>query len=202
MTTPDEQKLIQLSLEGHLDSFNRLVEMHQDAVFSVALRMVRNHATAEDLTQDAFISAFKNLRSYRGGVFKAWLMRIVRNATYDHLRRTKRRPETSIDKDIVMFSNTIESDDRSPQEWAQSGELREIITHCLGALSEDQRMAVVLVDIEGYQYDEAADYMGVSIGTIKSRLNRARARLRDCLQTHPEHLPDSMRLGNTQDQEV
>ena len=123
MTSPDEQKLIQLSLEGHLDSFNRLVEMHQDAVYSVALRMVRNHATAEDLTQDAFISAFRNLRSYRGGVFKAWLMRIVRNATYDHLRRTKRRPETSIDQDIVMFSNTIESGERSPQEWAQSGEL-------------------------------------------------------------------------------
>ena len=201
MTTPDEQKLIQLSLEGHLDSFNRLVEMHQDAVFSVALRMVRNHATAEDLTQEAFISAFKNLRSYRGGIFKAWLMRIVRNATYDHLRRTKRRPETSIDQNIVTFSNTIESGERSPQDWAQSGELGEIISHCLGGLSEDQRMAVVLVDIEGYQYDEAADFAGVSIGTIKSRLNRARAKLRDCLQAHPEHLPDSMRLGNTEDKE-
>lgn len=175
--------------------------MHQDAVFSVALRMVRNHATAEDLTQDAFISAFRNLRSYRGGVFKAWLMRIVRNATYDHLRRTKRRPETSIDQNIVTFSNTIESGERSPQEWAQSGELGEIITGCLGNLSEDQRMAVVLVDIEGYQYDEAADYMEVSIGTVKSRINRARARLRDCLQTHPEHLPASMRLGSTEDEE-
>ena len=184
MTSPHEQKLIQLSLEGHLDSFNQLVEMHQDAVYSVALRMVRNHATAEDLTQDAFLSAYRNLRSYRGGVFKAWLMRIVRNATYDHLRRTKRRPETSIDANVVTFSNTLESGERSPQEWAQSGELGEIISHCLGSLTEDQRMAVVLVDIEGYQYDEAADYMGVSIGTVKSRLNRARAKLRDCLQTH------------------
>ncbi|MDA0232003.1 MAG: sigma-70 family RNA polymerase sigma factor [Chloroflexi bacterium] len=200
MTSPDEQKLIQLSLEGHLDSFNRLVEIHQDAVFSVALRMVRNHAIAEDLTQDAFISAFSNLRSYRGGIFKAWLMRIVRNATYDHLRRTKRRPETSIDQNIVSFSDTLESGERSPHEWAQSGELGEIISHCMGELSADQRMAVVLVDIEGYQYDEAAESMGVSIGTVKSRLNRARARLRDCLQAHPEHLPDSMRLGNREDQ--
>ncbi len=175
--------------------------MHQDAVYSVALRMVRNHATAEDLAQEAFISAFRNLRSYRGGVFKAWLMRIVRNATYDHLRRTKRRPETSMDENIVTFSNTIESGERSPQEWAQSSELGEIISHCLGGLSEDQRMAVVLVDIEGYQYDEAADFAEVSIGTIKSRLNRARARMRDCLQSHPEHLPDSMRLGSTEDRE-
>ena len=62
-------------------------------------------------------------------------------------------------------------------------------------------MAVVLVDIEGYQYDEAADYMGVSIGTVKSRLNRARAKLRDCLQTHPEHLPASMRLSSNEERE-
>lgn len=199
LTSQDEQKLIQLSLEGHLDSFNRLVEMHQDAVFSVALRMVRNHAVAEDLTQDAFISAFSHLSSYRGGVFRAWLMRIVRNATYDHLRRTKRRPETSIDKDIISFSETLESNERSPQEWVQSGELGEIISHCMGRLSEDQRMMVVLVDIEGYQYDEAADMTGVSIGTVKSRLNRARANLRDCLQAHPEHLPHSMRLDSREE---
>jgi RNA polymerase sigma-70 factor (ECF subfamily) len=196
LTSLEEQKLIQLSLEGHLDSFNRLVEIHQDAVFSVALRMVRNHAAAEDLTQDTFISAYKHLRSYRGGLFRAWLLRIVRNATYDHLRRTKRRPETSIDQDIVTFSNTIESSDRSPEEWAQSGELGKIIGDCLGCLSDDQRMAVVLVDIDGYQYEEAAEVMSVSIGTVKSRLNRARARLRDCLQGHPEHLPPSMRLDS------
>jgi RNA polymerase sigma-70 factor (ECF subfamily) len=196
LTSPEEQKLIQLSLEGHLDSFNRLVEIHQDAVFSVALRMVRNHAQAEDLTQDAFISAYKHLRSYRGGLFRAWLLRIVRNATYDHLRRTKRRPETSIDQDIVTFSNTIESSERSPDEWAQSGELGRIISGCLGCLSEDQRMAVVLVDMDGYQYEEAAEIMEVSVGTVKSRLNRARAKLRDCLQAHPEHLPASMRLDS------
>ncbi len=128
-------------------------------------------------------------------------MRIARNATYDHLRRTKRRPETSIDQNIISFTNTLESGERSPQEWAQSGELGEIITHCLGNLSEDQRMAVVLVDIEGYQYDEAAELMGVSIGTVKSRLNRARSRLRDCLQAHPEHLPESMRLSSSDDPE-
>jgi RNA polymerase sigma-70 factor (ECF subfamily) len=196
LTSLEEQKLIQLSLEGHLDSFNRLVEIHQDAVFSVALRMVRNHAAAEDLTQEAFISAYKHLRSYRGGLFRAWLLRIVRNATYDHFRRTKRRPETSIDQDIVTFSNTIESSERGPEEWAQSGELGKIIGNCLGCLSEDQRMAVTLVDIEGYQYEEAAEVMSVSIGTVKSRLNRARARLRDCLQEHPEHLPPSMRLDS------
>lgn len=196
MTSQEEQRLIQLSLEGHLDSFNRLVEMHQDAVYGVALRMVRNHATAEDLAQDTFISAYRRLSSYRGGVFRAWLLSIARNATLDHLRRTKRRPETSIDQDIVTFSSTLESEERGPEDWAQSGELGRIIGGCLGCLSDDQRLAVTLVDIEGLQYDEAAEAMGVSIGTVKSRLNRARAKLRECLQAHPEHLPASMRLDS------
>lgn len=168
--------------------------MHQDAVFGVALRMVRNHATAEDLAQDTFISAYRRLSTYRGGVFRAWLLRIARNATLDYLRKTKRRPETSIDQDIVTFSSTLESNERSPDDWAQSGELGQIIGECLGCLSDDQRLAVTLVDIEGLQYDEAAEAMGVSIGTVKSRLNRGRAKLRDCLQGHPEHLPASMRL--------
>ena len=201
MVSIDEQKLIQLSLEGHLDSFNALVEMYQDAVFSVALRMVRNHATAEDISQETFISAYKKLRSYRGGVFRAWLLRIARNATYDHLRRVKRRSETSIDEDIVTFANTLESEGDDPAELAQTGELGDIISHCLGSLSDDHRLSVVLIDVEGYQYDEAAEILGVSIGTVKSRLNRARARMRDCLQTHPEHLPASMRLQD-KDQEL
>jgi RNA polymerase sigma-70 factor (ECF subfamily) len=196
LTSVDEQKLIQLSLEGHVQSFNQLVEMHQDAVYSLTLRMVRNRAQAEDLTQDTFISAFRHLSSYRGGVFRAWLLRIARNATYDHLRKVQRRPETSIDEDIITFSNTFRSNNPGPDDWVLSGELGKILSKCLEGLSDDHRMAVVLVDIEGYQYDEAATIMGVSIGTVKSRLNRARARLRDCLQNHPEHLPPSMRLDS------
>ncbi len=194
MTNEDEQKLIQFSIDGDLDAFNRLVEMYQDAVFSVTLRMIRNHATAEDVTQETFVSAFRSIRSYRGGNFRAWLLRIARNNTYDHLRKVKRRPEVSIDEDIVTFSETVESSERGPEEWALAEELKQAITDGLGELPPDQRMAVVLVDIEGYRYEEAAEVMGVSVGTVKSRLNRARTRLRDILQARPELLPASMRL--------
>ena len=194
MNSSDEQRLIQYSRDGDLDSFNRLVEAHQDAVFSVVLRMTRNRATAEDVTQDTFISAFRSIRSYRGGIFRAWLLRIARNAALDHFRRTKRRDESSLDADIIRFSDTVESPNPGPEAVAVNSELAAAIAGCLGCLNDDQRMALVMIDIEGYQYEETAQSMGVSIGTVKSRLNRARARMRDCLQAHPEHLPPSMRL--------
>ena len=194
MTDFDEQRLIQLTRDGDYDAFNRLVIEYQDAVFSVVLRMVRNRAVAEDITQDTFISAFRKISSYRGGIFRAWLFRIARNASLDYLRKRTRRAETSIDEDIVYFSETVKDDSADPLADALNAELARLIEHCMGALSVDHRLAMVMVDVEGYQYDEVADSIGVSIGTIKSRLNRARARMRDCVQQQPELLPASMRL--------
>ena len=194
MNSSDEQRLIQYCRDGDLDAFNRLVEAHQDTVFSVVLRMTRNRATAEDVTQDTFISAFRSIRSYRGGIFRAWLLRIARNAALDHFRRMKRRDESSLDADIIRFSDTVESPNPGPEAVAANNELAGAIAGCLGCLNDDQRLAIVMIDIEGHQYEETAQSMGVSIGTVKSRLNRARARMRDCLQAHPEHLPPSMRL--------
>ena len=96
MTTFDEQRLIQLTRDGDYDAFNRLVAEYQSAVFAVVLRTVRNRATAEDITQDTFISAFRKISTYRGGIFRAWLFRIAKNASLDHLRKIARRPEISI----------------------------------------------------------------------------------------------------------
>ena len=194
MTTFDEQRLIQLTRDGDYDAFNRLVAEYQSAVFAVVLRTVRNRATAEDITQDTFISAFRKISTYRGGIFRAWLFRIAKNASLDHLRRMARRPEISIDEDIVYFSETIKDDSADPLADALNAELARLIEHCLGGLSDDHRFAMVMVDVEGHQYDEAAESIGVSIGTVKSRLNRARARMRDCVQQEPELLPASMRL--------
>jgi RNA polymerase sigma-70 factor (ECF subfamily) len=194
LTSFDEQRLIQLTRDGDYDAFNRLVIEYQGAVFAVVLRTVRNRAAAEDITQDAFISAFRKISSYRGGIFRAWLFRIAKNASLDYLRKQARRPETSIDEDIVYFSETIKDDSQDPLADALNAELARLIEHCLGGLSEDHRFAMVMVDVEGYQYDEAAESIGVSIGTVKSRLNRARARMSDCVQQDPELLPVAMRL--------
>ena len=190
----EDRTLIDLSRGGDLDAFNELVTRYQNAVYGVALKMVRNTATAEDLTQDTFISAFRNIARFRGGNFRAWLLRIARNATYDYLRRMKRRPETSIEENIDAFSNTFRASDPEPETSALTSELGRTITEGLMTLSEDHRLSIILVDMDGYRYEEAAEVMGVSVGTVKSRLNRARGRMRDFLKTRPEQLPDEWRL--------
>ena len=194
MTNFDEQRFIQLTRDGDYAAFNRIVAEYHDAVFAVVLSTVRNRAAAEDITQDAFISAFRKIASYRGGIFRAWLFRIAKNASLDYLRKLSRRPETSMDENIVYFSETVEDDSADPLAETLNAELARLIEHCLGGLSDDHRLAMVMVDVEGYQYDETAESIGVSIGTIKSRINRARARMRDCVQMQPELLPASMRL--------
>lgn len=191
---PADQVLITRSRQGDLDAFNQLVVRYQDLVFSVILRMVRNHAGAEDITQDAFISAFRNIGRMRGVNFRAWILRIARNATYDAIRRSNRRPEDSIDEQIVTLGETLPSGEESPEDQAIRRDLGMSINRGLGELQPDQRMAVVLVDIEGFTYDEAADAMEVSIGTVKSRLNRGRGRLREWLVTNVEQLPSQFRL--------
>ena len=128
----EDRTLIDLSRGGDLDAFNELVARYQNAVYGVALKMVRNPATAEDLAQDTFISAFRNIARFRGGNFRAWLLRIARNATYDHLRRMKRRPETSIEENIVAFAETFESSDPEPEAQALTSELGRAITEGAG----------------------------------------------------------------------
>ena len=196
MTTPVEETLIAQSRAGDLESFNALVKMYQNQVYGVALRMVRDAALAEDLTQDAFISAFRNLNQYRGGSFKSWLMRIVRNATLDSLRRTQRRPTDSLDENMVAFESQLVSDEPSPADVAENAELGDHIKDVMAELHPDQKMALVLIDIEGYSYEDAAQAMSVGVGTVKSRLSRARARMRETLMADPELLPAQFRQGN------
>lgn len=166
--------------------------------------MVRNQAIAEDLSQDAFISAWRAIKSYRGvadptrieasgHTFRAWLLRIARNATYDHIRKTGRHDVVSIDDDAVTFAETVPSHDRGPEEWALTSELGKTIGDGLGTLPADQRMAIVMVDVEGYSYEETAAALATNIGTVKSRVNRGREKLRDFLRKHPELLPDRLR---------
>lgn len=196
MTTPVEETLIAQSRAGDLESFNALVKMYQNQVYGVALRMVRDAALAEDLAQDAFISAFRNLNQYRGGSFKSWLMRIVRNATLDSLRRTQRRPTDSLNENMVAFGSQLVSDEPSPADVAENAELGDHIKDVMAELHPDQKMALVLIDIEGYSYEDAAQAMSVGVGTVKSRLSRARARMRETLMADPELLPAQFRQGN------
>ena len=147
--------------------------------------------------QGVAITAYQSLRTFRGGSFKSWLIRVATNRCYDELRRRKRRPQTSLDE--IMDENEsfafLRSPNEGPEAHRQRVELALAIEHCLKELPDDQRIATVLGDVEGYDYQEIATITRVSLGTVKSRLSRARARLRDCLQAvGGELLPSAYRL--------
>jgi len=195
----DETALIDLAQHGDLDAFNRLVLAYQNMVYNQAYRMVGDQDTAEDAAQDAFIIAFRKLGTYRGGSFKAWLLRIVTNLCYDELRRRKRRPTTPLeptdqDDDEIESPRWLSDPSETPEQAAERVELSQALQACLEGLPPDFRAIVALVDIQGLDYAEAAQAMGRPLGTVKSRLARARTRLRNCLQGYQELLPASFRL--------
>jgi len=199
----DEPALIQSAQRGDLDAFNTLVLHYQDALFNTALRILGDDDLAADATQDAFLSAFQHLNSYRGGSFKAWLHRTVTNACYDELRRKKRRPATPLEPDSndgdEMDSPRWLADPRlTPEQQAEADELEHAIQHCLDALPVEFRAVVVLADLQGLDYTEVAAAIHAPLGTIKSRLARARLRLQECLQGSAELLPVAFRLQEEQ----
>lgn len=196
----DEIALIQAAKTGDLDSFNRLVLVYQDMVYSHAYRIIGEEESADDATQTTFISAYNHINSFRGGSFKAWLLRIVTNACYDELRRRKRRPTVPLEPlddtgEEVESAHWMVDPGDQPEDQIQRVELQRAIQHCLDRLPDEFRTTVVLVDIQGLDYFETSQAIGKPIGTIKSRLARARLRLRDCLNGFAELLPSGFRLG-------
>jgi RNA polymerase sigma-70 factor (ECF subfamily) len=195
----DEQKIIQAAQRGDLNAFNELVLQYQSQVYNLAYRIMGEGDSAADATQEAFISAYRAINSYRGGSFRAWLMRIVTNACYDELRRRKRRPTSSLDALYVVDAapgEVLMNGAESPEAYAQRQDLNRALEAALQTLPEEQRTVLVLSDIQGYSYQEIADIVDVSLGTIKSRLSRARAKMRDYLLDQGELLPGVYRLEN------
>jgi RNA polymerase sigma-70 factor (ECF subfamily) len=195
----DETALINEAQRGDLDAFNTLVLHYQDTLFNTARRILGDDELAADATQEAFISAFRSLRTFRGGSFKAWLMRTVTNAAYDELRRRKRRPTTALEPDgedpeAIDEPRWLADPTLSPEETTEAHELEHAMEHCLEGLPFEYRAVVVMADVEGLDYAEVAAAVRVPLGTVKSRLARARLRLRDCLQGFEELLPAMFRL--------
>ena len=195
----DEPALILDAQHGNLEAFNSLVLAYQNVLYNTALRILGDEDKAADATQEAFLSAFRGLNSYRGGSFRAWLLRTVTNACYDELRRKKRRPTTPLepettDGEEVESPGWLADPSASPEESLEQAELEHAIQHCLENLPTDFRAVVVLADIQGLDYSEVAAVVKKPLGTIKSRLARARLRLRECLQGYRELLPAAFRL--------
>lgn len=186
--------LVQRARAGEVAAFNQLVLQHQDAAYSLALRFLGSPPAAEDVTQEAFIRAYRGIAKFEGERFRAWLLSIVANAARDELRRQRRRPQRSLDAardDPDQPALDPPDSGPSPETSALTGELRGQLEAALRELPEDWRMVVLLSDVHGLAYDEIAAATGVPVGTVKSRLSRARGRLRDLLRgvREPAGLP-------------
>lgn len=195
----DEQALISAAQAGDAHAFNQLVRKYQRMAYNVAYRVLSNADGASDATQDAFVSAFRAIKQFRGGSFKAWIMRIVTNACYDLLRKKQRRRENSLENmldEAPEHSTVLIDEQEQPEDYALRQELGKTLQLGLDSLPEDQRIAIVLSDVQGYSYAEIAEVTGVALGTVKSRISRGRAALRDFLATQRELLPSSYRLSS------
>jgi RNA polymerase sigma factor (sigma-70 family) len=182
-TAPEDNRLVTLSQEGDLAAFNALVETYQGQVYNLCWRMLGVRQAAEDATQEAFLSAYLNIRRFRGPSFRAWLLRIAANAATDELRRRRRRPQVSLEAPISGSETALNLPDPSagPEECALRLEQARGLQTALLTLPLDQRLTVILSDVHGLSYEEVGQAMGSSLGTVKSRLSRGRARLRHYL---------------------
>jgi RNA polymerase sigma-70 factor, ECF subfamily len=173
--------LIERARAGDLDAFNDLVTLYQDSLFALVVRMVPDRDQAADAVQEAFFSAYRNLSSFRGGSGKSWLNRICVNAAMDTQRARKRRPVQPYPELEDESWQPKAGDEVDPERIALHAERSRVIAGAMAHITDDQRTAIVLYDIEGYDYAEIADMTGVSLGTVKSRIHRGRLALRDIL---------------------
>jgi RNA polymerase sigma-70 factor (ECF subfamily) len=189
-----ESNLIMFAQRGDVDAFNLLALKYQDMLYRVSLRIINEECAAEDAAQNALIQAFQNIRSFRGGSFKSWLARVAVNASYDELRRMKRHASQPLEQynqegEEIESPAWITDFSAGPEELAETGDVQRALHQCIRSLIPDYRLMVILVDIEGMSYEEAARAARVPVGTVKSRLARARMQLRTALRKFEGMIP-------------
>lgn len=199
-SAPDDvlDGLVERARAGELQAFNLLVARFQDGVFSLTYRMLGSSQAAEDTTQEAFVKAWQRIDTFRGGSFRSWVFTIAANQARDELRRRARRPTRSLDEardDPDRPDLDPPGDEPSPEDEAERGEMRVALEQALLTLPDDWREVVVLSDIHGLDYREIAEATGLALGTVKSRLSRARGRLREVILQSRELSEAVDRLG-------
>jgi RNA polymerase sigma factor (sigma-70 family) len=186
-----DRALVEQARTGDHEAFNQLVAVYQDYLFALVVRVVGDREAAADAVQEAFFSAYRNLDRFRGDSFRSWLSRIALNAATDVLRARKRRPSEPFPEweDEAWQPPAPESE--NPERQAMLRNRSRMLAAALDKITHDQRAAIVLYDVEGYDYQEIADMTGVSLGTVKSRIHRGRLALRDVLAGDMELLRDA-----------
>jgi RNA polymerase sigma-70 factor (ECF subfamily) len=173
--------LLDRARQGDLDAFNDLVVVYQDLLYALVVRMVPDRDQASDAVQEAFFSAYRNMEGFRGGSVRSWLSRIAINAAMDAQRLKKRRPADpypELEDDTWQPPADPSAD---PVTSSLTAERHRALNRALAQITDDQRTAIVLYDVEGYDYAEIAGLTGVSVGTVKSRIHRGRLALRGLL---------------------
>jgi RNA polymerase sigma-70 factor (ECF subfamily) len=182
----DDERLIAEAQAGDVEAFNRLIVRYQDSAYHVAYRLLGDKAAAADATQEAFIAAYRRLHTFHAGSFKSWLYRIVINKCYDALRARQRRSTISLDELIDDHEESrayLAVDHQAgPEALAQRRELTDLLQRHIAQLPIEQRVVLILSDVHGLNYGEIAAITRLRLGTVKSRLSRGRARLRDDLE--------------------
>jgi RNA polymerase sigma-70 factor (ECF subfamily) len=188
---PSDDELVARARARDLSAFEELVDRHEDRLYRVAMRLLRNENDAREVLQDALVSAWQNLDSFAGRAqFGSWIYRVTVNAALMLLRSRRRRPTVSVDDlsptaldEAVQDSHLVSGSDWSkrPDEQLQSGELKEHIQAALDTLPEILRVVFVLRDVEGMSTEETADILAITIPTVKTRLHRARLALREAI---------------------
>ena len=185
-----DRALVEQALNGDLDAFNEIVRLYQDYLFALVVRVVNDRDSAADAVQEAFFSCYRNLNRFRGDSFRSWLTRIALNAATDVLRYRKRRPADPFPEWEDDTWQPPAGEDASPERQQMRRQTSQMLASAMAQITDDQRRAILLFDVEGFDYQEIADMTGVSLGTVKSRIHRGRLALRDLLAGDMELLRD------------
>jgi RNA polymerase sigma-70 factor, ECF subfamily len=193
MSSSRVSALLDRAQAGDLRAFEELIEPHVGRLYSYVARMVGDPVEAEDLTQEVALRAHRAINSFRGGAaFQTWLYRIATNLTVDALRRRRRQDSRtcSLDEPLPgqegMLAREVPDGQPAPSDLVETEELRREVGRAIQALSPKLRAVVVLFDLEGLSYEEIAGALSLPLGTVKSRLFNARARLRELLSPYVE----------------
>ncbi|MSQ14044.1 MAG: sigma-70 family RNA polymerase sigma factor [Dehalococcoidia bacterium] len=192
---PTDDALIRLCQRGDHAAFEQLAHRYEGQVYNLAYRMTGSASVAQDILQDTLTSAFRRIGRFRAGNFRAWILRIAANASKDFLRSADHRRHVSLEHLTETTPIQWPDHEESPEDYSLRLELANVLQQAILHLPLEQRLVLVLIDVQGLDYQAAAESLKAPVGTVKSRLSRARAAMKVHLASHTELLPEQFRLN-------
>ena len=180
----DEKELVLRAKQGDLKAYEEIISLYEKKVFSTIYYMVKNENEIEDIAQEVFIKIYRNLKNFKEeSSLYTWIYRITINVCFDALKKRKNVVylDEKIETEDGEIGLTLKDDSKKPDEIVEENDLKEILEKCIRKLPEDQRIMIVLRDIKGFTYMEIAEMLKMNLGTVKSRISRARSALKEIL---------------------